>query len=160
MEFRPSGDVEVELIARFGDDIDFENVRKADIIRIGPQLELKLGPRVEWSLSHTLERLSLDGERIFLANLFQTRLVYHFSQRAFVRGIAQFRDVDRNLELYVSPAEESTQTLFTQFLFSYEVNPRTVVFAGYSDNRLGLTQVDLTTMDRSFFLKLGYAWRP
>ncbi len=157
---RPSGGVEAELIVQLGDDIDFENVRKADIFRIGPQLELKLGPRVEWSLGHTLERLSLAGERIFLANLFQTRLVYHFSQRAFVRGIVQFRDVDRNLDLYLNPAEESTQTLFTQFLFSYEVNPRTVLFAGYSDNRLALTEVDMTTTDRSFFLKLGYAWRP
>ena len=72
----------------------------------------------------------------------------------------RIRDVDRNLELYLNPAEESTRAVFTQFLFSYEVNPRTVLFAGYSDNRLGLTEVDMTTTDRSFFLKLGYAWRP
>ncbi len=157
---RPSGDVELQIRAQFGDDIDFENVRKANIFRLSPGLELKLGPRVEWDLSHTLERLSLAGERIFLANLFQTRFVYHFSQRAFVRGILQLRDLDRNLELYANPVEESTQAVFTQFLFSYEVNPRTVLFAGYSDNRLGLTDVDMTTTDRSFFLKLGYAWRP
>ncbi len=157
---QPSGAVGIHLSAQLGDDIDFENVRKADIFRLGPILSLKIGPRIEWRLSHTLERLSLRGDRIFLANLFQTRLVYHFSQRAFARAIVQFRDVDRNLELYEAPVEASTQAVFTQFLFSYEVNPRTVLFTGYSDNRLGLTDVDMTTTDRSFFLKLGYAWRP
>jgi hypothetical protein len=58
-----------------------------------------------------------------------------------------------------------TRSLFTQLLFSYKVNPQTVVFLGYSDNRQGfltpeLTRTDLTRSDRTFFLKLGYAWRP
>jgi hypothetical protein len=54
--------------------------------------------------------------------------------------------------------EEKTRTLFTQFLFSYKLNPQTVVFVGYSDNYLGLTDVDLSQLDRTFFVKLGYAW--
>jgi len=28
--------------------------------------------------------------------------------------------------------------VFTQFLFSYKINPQTVLFLGYSDNALGL----------------------
>ncbi len=157
---RPSGDLSFNLQARLGDAIDFENVREADIFRIGPGVDFKIGPRLEGNASHTLERLSLDGERIFLANLIQGRLLWHFSRRAFVRAIVQFRDLSRNLELYTFPAEAEVERLFTQFLFSYEVNPRTVLFAGYSDNRLGLTEASLTGMNRSFFLKLGYAWRP
>jgi len=39
-------------------------------------------------------------------------------------------------------------------------HPRTVAFVGYSDNRLGLTDVSLTQTDRTLFVKLGYALRP
>ncbi len=57
------------------------------------------------------------------------------------------------------------RSLFTRFLFSYKVNPRTVLFVGYSDDRLGmldpeLTRTALTPTSRTFFLKVGYAWRP
>lgn len=38
------------------------------------------------------------------------------------------------------------------------MNPQTVVFVGYSDNRLGLGDVSLTQTDRTLFVKLGYAW--
>ena len=32
------------------------------------------------------------------------------------------------------------------------------IYAGYTDNQLGTDAYDLTRTDRSFFLKLGYAW--
>jgi hypothetical protein len=54
--------------------------------------------------------------------------------------------------------------VFTQFLFSYKLNPRTVLFLGYSDNSMGgeffgLDRVDITRVNRTFFLKIGYAWQ-
>ena len=54
--------------------------------------------------------------------------------------------------------EPETESLFSQLLFSYKLNAQTVLFAGYSNNRLGLQGVDLTETDRTFFVKLGYAW--
>jgi hypothetical protein len=53
--------------------------------------------------------------------------------------------------------------LFTQLLFSYKVNPQTVLFLGYSDNQQGgdftgfEQRIDLTPTDRTFFFKVGYA---
>ena len=35
-----------------------------------------------------------------------------------------------------------------------------VVLVGYSDNHSGLREVSLTQTDRTFSLKLGYAWVP
>jgi hypothetical protein len=157
---QPSGALTLGLMGVVGENIDFTNVREADLVRIAPSLTWRAGRRVNLNLSHAFERLSLDGERIFHTNLSQVRLLYHISVEAFVRATVQYRDVDRNLDLYSAPVEESTQTLFTQFLFSLKLNPRTVAFVGYSDNRLGLTEFDLTQTDRTFFVKLGYAWRP
>jgi hypothetical protein len=84
--------------------------------------------------------------------------VYNISIRAFVRAIIQNVDVERNPALFSFPTQPEVQTLFTQLLFSYKVNPQTVLFIGYSDNHLGLQNVDLTRTDRTFFAKVGYAW--
>ena len=104
------------------------------------------------------ERLDVEGGRLFEANLSQLRLVYNFNTRTFVRGIFQWLDVERDPDLYLEPVEPEVETLFSQLLFSYQVNARTVLFAGYSDNQLGLRDVDLTRTNRTFFLKIGYAW--
>jgi hypothetical protein len=39
------------------------------------------------------------------------------------------------------------------------VNPQSVVFLGYSDSQRGEREFSLMPETRSFFLKLGYAWR-
>lgn len=73
-------------------------------------------------------------------------------------AIVQYLDVLRDPELYLFPISKKTQTIFTQLLFSYKINPQTVLFLGYSDNYLGMTGIDVTQTDRTFFVKLGYAW--
>jgi hypothetical protein len=158
-EIRPSGFVSLSLSGGFGDAIDFANSRKADRLRVGPGLQLSPGRRLRLEVSGNLERLSLAGDRIFLENLLQTRLFYHFNTRSFVRLILQYRNVSRNEDLYAAPVEPESERLFTQLLFSYKLNPQTVLFLGYSDDRLGTRDVSLTQMDRTFFLKIGYAWR-
>jgi hypothetical protein len=75
-----------------------------------------------------------------------------------VRAIFQRLDVERDPELYFDEVETETETLFSQLLFSYKLNARTVLFLGYSDNQLGLEDVSLTRTDRTLFFKIGYAW--
>jgi hypothetical protein len=45
-------------------------------------------------------------------------------------------------------------------VYSYKINPRTVFYAGYSDNYFGSDSIDSFQTNRSLFLKLGYAWQP
>ena len=131
VETQPSGAVKLTFWGRSGDSIDFSNNQPAD--------ELLLNPAIE-------------------ANLSQLRLVYNFNVRVFVRAIVQNLDITRYPALFSFEVEPKTQQLFTQLLFSYQLNPRTVLFAGYSDNQLGLQDVSLTRTDRTFFFKIGYAW--
>jgi len=49
------------------------------------------------------------------------------------------------------------QRFFTQLLFSYKINPKTVLFVGYNGNYFGAREYDLTQNDRTLFVKLGYA---
>ena len=106
-----------------------------------------------------------DGDWAFIANLSQLRAVYNFNVRTFFRAIVQYQNVERNPGKYAATVQREAKTLFTQLLLSYKVNPQTVVFLGYSDNSLGvltqdLVRTELSRNGRTFFLKLGYAWRP
>jgi len=157
-EFQPSGALKVELFAISRDAVDFANNQPGDELLVVPGIEAKLGRHVNLELEHTLQKLDVEGGKLFEANLSQVRLVYNFNVRTFVRGIFQWLDVERNPDLYTFPVQPEVQTLFTQLLFSYQVNARTVLFAGYSDDHLGLMDVDLTQTNRTFFMKIGYAW--
>ncbi|MGB6853396.1 MAG: DUF5916 domain-containing protein [Thermoanaerobaculia bacterium] len=158
VETQPSGAFKLTFVGRSGDSIDFSNNQPADGLLLNPSIEAKLGRHVIVNLDHTLQKLDVEGGELFEANLSQLRLVYNFNVRIFVRAIVQNLDVTRNPDLYSFEVEPETRQLFTQFLFSYQVNPRTVLFAGYSDNQLGLQDVSLTRTDRTFFFKIGYAW--
>ena len=158
LETQPSGAIKLDFFGLMGESIDFANNQPADELRLVPGLEAKLGRHINIRLDHTLQKLDVEGGKLFEANLSQARLVYNFNLRTFVRGIFQWRDIERDPDLYTSEVEPRTETLFTQLLFSYKVNARTVLFAGYSDNHLGGQDVDLTQVNRTFFFKIGYAW--
>ena len=155
---RPSGAVALSGRVSWGETIDFANSRQADFVSIQPEIELNLGRRFRGELDHVWEELEVAPGRLLTARLTRARLYYHLNRRTFVRAILQHRDVDRNAAVYREPVEPEVEQLLSQLLFSYEVNPRTVVLAGYSDDRLGLRGTDLTRTGRTFFLKLGYAW--
>jgi hypothetical protein len=157
-EMKPAGGLRFSLAVQFGDSVDYHNQRKAKVIRVMPYAEFGLGRHLNINLTHSLENLNLRMEKIFEANLSQVRLVYNFNVRTFVRFIVQYLDVSRNPALYFFPVPPRSSTLFSQFLLSYKLNPQTMVFIGYSDNYSGMTGVDLTQTDRTFFVKLGYAW--
>jgi hypothetical protein len=164
-EIRPSGAATLGLGGYYGGSVDYQNGRKGTQTTIRPQAEMKLGRHLNVTVQHAYQRLTYEGRQTFVANLSQVRAVYNLSVRAFFRAIVQYQDVDRNVEEYLAPVDPETKTLFTQVLFSYKVNPQTVLFLGYSDDSLGLmtpelTRTALTRQERTFFLKLGYAWRP
>ncbi len=157
-EIKPVGGFRFVIFGQAGEGIDYQNARKADALRLMPFVELNLGRHININLWHSFERLALKGTEIFEANLTQIRLVYNFSVRTFVRAIVQYLDVTRNISLYFVPMSPKSQTFFTQLLFSYKINPQTLLFVGYSDNYFGSTGIDITQTDRTFFIKIGYAW--
>ena len=155
---RPSGMIRLEMFSRFGDQIDFDNTRPGKQVFLSPEISLNLGLHVRADLEHTYQRLDVDEGQLFDAHLSQLRLVYQFNIRTFIRAIVQYQNVNRDPELYIDEVDANTRDLFGQFLFSYKLNPRTVVFVGYSDTREGDQDLSLTQSNRTFFLKLGYSW--
>jgi hypothetical protein len=153
----PTGGLKFGLAAQFGDDIDFDNARPARSVTWLPSAQIRLGPHLNMTASYEDEKLRVAGGQLFDAQLAQTRIVYQFNVRTFVRAIIQYQDISRDPALYLFPVQSRERDLFGQFLFSYKINPQTVLFTGYTNTRLGLFGIPLTQTDRSFFIKLGYA---
>jgi len=156
---KPSGRSALSVQGRLGDGVDYANSRKAHgVVQVAPAIEYRPASRVSLHLSYNLDQLSVDGGRLYQANLAQLKAIFHINIRTFVRAILQYTDVTRDPDLYLSPVSARTRRFFSQYLFSYKLNPQTVIFAGYSDNYAGRPTNDLQQQDRTFFVKLGYAW--
>ncbi|MFQ5702718.1 MAG: DUF5916 domain-containing protein [Gemmatimonadales bacterium] len=159
-QVRPSGSVVFGAGLKTGDFVDFVNNRTSFGLSFTPSAQFDIGRRIAFTLSHVLQRLNFNGQKVFTANLTQGKLLYHFNTRTFVRAIVQYRIVHRDPALYTVPVAATTERAFTQFLFSYKVNPQTALFLGYTDNLEGSDQFSLERKDRTLFLKFGYALRP
>jgi len=155
---KPAGGMGFYLIANAARAVDYANARPAFAVRVGPDATMSLGRHINMGLSYYLERLTHESDRIYTAHLLQGKLVYNLNTKCFLRLILQYQDVGRDPAMYSFPVDRSSRDLFTQFLFSYKINPQTVLFLGYSDNSFGARGIDLVRADRTFFFKIGYAW--
>ncbi len=146
----------------FGDAVDYTGFRAAKRLLLTSGAQFNVGKHFSVNLRNDFERLYIKEGEIYKANIAQAKFIYNFNIRTFIRAIVQYRYIDRNPPLYPMPVEDKVKTFFTQFLFSYKINPQTVLFIGYSDNYLGFsafkTNVDMTQKNRTFFMKMGYAW--
>ena len=158
LRIKPAGGWNLGFDSNLGKAIDYNNSRPAVALGFGPFIELGLGRHINLNCSHLVERLASGGLRTYTANLTQVRLIYNFSTRAFIRAILQYQDLDCVPERYTYPVDARTKQVFSQWLFSYKINPQTVLFLGYSDNSLGLRGIAITRTDRTFFIKIGYAF--
>ncbi len=155
---RPSAVLDVEMNVSVGDAIDYTHAREGSRLSLSPELGLRLGRHLRVDFEHDYTRFTVQGDQLYLANVTQTRIIYQFNARMFLRSILQHVDIRRNQALYEDEIEPLSKRLFAQLLFSYKVNPRTVVYVGYSDNHQASLDYGFTQSDRAFFLKLSYAW--
>ncbi len=157
-QFTPSGNVRASLAIWSGDEVDFANGRPGDQVLISPNVLMRLGRHLSVEVDYLRRELDVEGGRLFTAELAQANIIYNFNVRSFVRGIFQYQKIARDPSLYTRTVVEENSDFFVQFLYSYKINPQTVLFVGYTDTRAGVEDVSLQQTDRTFFLKLGYAF--
>jgi len=157
-EIWATGDLFLGLSVDFGDALDVANTRNGSRLRFAPEVTWRPGRHLHLGLSQVSERLDVEDGRLYQANLSRLRAVWQFNVRTFVRAIVEYTHVDRDLGLYLDPEDldARTRALFTQLLFSYKLNPQTVLFLGYSDTQAGDDVVESTVANRSVFVKVGY----
>ncbi|HPR64276.1 MAG TPA: DUF5916 domain-containing protein [Thermoanaerobaculia bacterium] len=143
-----------------GDGIDYTNERLADLFDSHLQFDIRFGRRIflDFNLRH--QSLSIAQGQIYTASIYYLKLLYHFNNSIFLRTILQYGDVRRDGDLYVDDVKEKERFLASQILFTYKINPFTLAFLGYADRGIEEKDLDRTTMNRTLFLKLSYAFRP
>lgn len=154
---RPSGSLYIRITSFLGDQVDFANVRTGKRLSLNPIIQYKIGRNLYVGFDHVFEKLDVDEGRLYTANLSNLKLTYQFSRRAFLRTILQYADFEYNTALYSFNIEPRSRHLFTQVLFSYKINPQTVLFLGYSDDYYGYSGIPLQQNNHTLFLKIGYA---
>ena len=159
VNLRPSASMILRFNLDLGDRIDFANNRKGSRIRVNNEGIFSIGSHLRITAGHTFETMDVEDAELFTANISQGSVVYQFDNRMFVRAILQYVDYSYNVDNYLFPREPELKQLFSQILFSYKINPQTVLFLGYTDNYHGNQYYDLTQSDRTFFAKIGYAWQ-
>lgn len=166
-EISPSGRISAELFWQFGEDLDYANAREAGLFRMQQSVDARIGRAVHLQLNFDVTRLSTGGQPIFREQAAEAVARYYFSNRLFLRGTLQFRDVKRDPSLYRSVVTPRSRGLDSQLLLSYKLNPQSALAIGYSDSSMGLREnadpsapLDLTRISRSFFMKMSYEWRP
>jgi hypothetical protein len=156
--FWPASNLQLGASTIFGNQIDYANTRLGKRLRINPWLSYNFGKHLRLSLNHNYERMTVHDAHLYTANISQLSAIYQFNVRTFFKTIIQYVDYDYNPDNYTYEIDSKNKRLFTQLLFSYKINPRTVLFLGYTDDYHGSQEFELTQSDRTFFIKLGYAW--
>ena len=172
-QFTPVGGLSFNLFARHGDRVDLANTRLGKVTTIEPYVSWNLGRSAILSVDHSYERLSRDGGDVYVANLTDLRLSYQFNLRQRLRLAILRSDLKLDPTLYtgyVNGVPEHSRDINTQLIYSYKINPRTALYAGYADGYFG-GDVNLgpdglpayeffpvAQTDRTLFLKIGYAW--
>ncbi len=70
--------------------------------------------------------------------------------------------MNRDLSLYNEPEDynKNSRNLATQLIYSYKVNPRTLLFVGYSDAGTEYDDIErFVTTDKNLFVKFSYAFK-
>jgi hypothetical protein len=159
-EFQPSGGMEMGLFTEVGETIDYANTRVGDRRRFNPFLKWSINRHFRVRLNSSLEEFeSKEGESIYDASLMDARLTWQFNLRSYIRLTVQQSEIERNQLAYIEPVDSQSTNTGRQLLYSWKLNPQTVFFLGYSDTYVeGDEIIETTISDRSWFMKVGYAW--
>jgi len=161
-EIQPRGGLSIAMLGVVGDRVDYSNDRLGKTRRLEPRLNWNISRNLLLRLNGVYAELdTLDNEEIFSAVVADARLTWQFNLRSFLRLTAQVTDVERNEALYIEEVDAHSRDVGRQLLYSYKLNPQTVFFLGYSDQYVDEDNLDgLTVSDRTWFMKIGYAWTP
>ena len=161
-EIQPRRGLSFSFLATYGDKVDYTNDRPGKSLRFEPHVTWNITQKLLLRLNGVSSKLDTpEGAKIFDARILDARLTWQFSLRSFLRLTLQNTEVERNQSEYVEEIDSYSQDLGRQLLYSYKLNPQTVFFLGYSDQFVDDDSVDdLTISDRTWFMKIGYAWTP
>ncbi len=160
-QFKPWSNFTLGNFMLFGDQIDFSNTQLGEISLIEPYINWQMGKHFNIRLSSTYQKLQVPGGELFNAQLYDARLAYQFNIRSRLSLTLQTTDITRDPLLYTQfTVNRNSKTFGTQLIYSYKINPLSLVYLGYSDNARNNDNLDsLLKTDKTIFAKFSYRWQ-
>lgn len=159
-KFTPIAGLTLELFTEKADSIVYANNELGESFTLKPEVFWNINDHMQLNITHRYTTMDVDAGDLFKANLTDLRFTYHFNIRSSLRFSAVYKDIARNQANYrFDDVDAQYKNLGTQLLYSYKINPQTLVYLGYSDNGSQYDGLDRLTKDqRSVFAKFSYAW--
>ena len=157
---KPSGRTALSVRGRFGDGVDYANNRAAtSVVQVAPAVEYRPASRVSLQLSYNLDQLSVDGGRLYRANLGAAQGASITSTSA--RSCAPFCSTPtsaatRTCTCFPSSSAPGASSRSTSSPSSSTRRPCSSPATRTTPP--ACEGVDLQQQNRTFFVKLGYAW--
>ncbi|SMF38643.1 hypothetical protein SAMN02745866_02455 [Alteromonadaceae bacterium Bs31] len=177
-DISPSSLISMEFEVEVGDQIDFANAQLSDSIKASSLFDLRLGPHLNLLFTHRFRTLKVDATEyqgtqfkagtLFEANQIDFRTYYQFTIRSQLKLIVLYTDVKRNPELYRANFDDdpdndlgaTDKSFSTQLIYSYKINPQSLIYLGYADGGFQDDALDNIERDRrAVFAKFSYAWQ-
>ncbi len=159
-EVRPNEILHLIYKHNSGSKIDFVNNRLADRKRIQYTINANFNSYFKSGVTWVDDTLTLSGSSVYQANQGTWWTNIHFNLRQMVRIKLIYTDIHRNLDnyLYTTPNAQ-TEKLVAQAIYTYQVNPQSVIYIGYGGNsgyndELGSFRAN----QHNIFAKFSYAW--
>jgi len=163
----------------FGNDVDFLETSRVQRRDFNASLDLRPSERLRGSLTYVSSSFNRrsDGERTAFTRIPRVKIEYQVARPIFVRVVSQYtatmraplRDPRTGEFLFVSSdgsfvpsTASSSNSLRTDWLFSYRPNPGTVFFLGYGGSMSETDPLAFQNLRRtgdSFFVKASYVFR-
>ncbi len=161
-QFNPWSSLRVGSFMLIGDSIDYANVALGKMTILEPFTNWQLGKHFNVRLSTVFKKMDVEGGELFDAQLIDLRMVYQFNIRSKLALTLQGSDITRNLDLYTDSddLDRQTKSFGTQLIYSYKINPLSLMYLGYSDSGFqndNLSKIHKT--DRTVFAKFSYMWQ-
>jgi hypothetical protein len=159
--YRPTGNLMLGAYVQVGSmiDLDANRTGQRTMAEFFGNADIGRGVAVDWDLVR--QRMRRDGGTAFDATVLNAGGSWQFDPRQRLRLTLQGSQVEHDTALYVDPIDATARDWAAQAVYSYKVNPRTVLYAGGS---YGAFMDDdnprLFGDTRSVFLKLSYGWQP
>ncbi len=160
-EFKPLPNLTLGNFMIIGDQIDFANTQLGERQLFEPYANWQFGKHLNVRVSGTFQKLDVPGGELFNASLLDTRLSYQFNIQSRLSLTLQNTTIERNQALYQNEEVDAKTKYFgVQLIYSYKINPLSLVYVGYSDNAVDDDNLsDLTKTDKTVFAKFSYMWQ-
>ena len=155
---------QISVNGEVGDQIDYANARPGTGGNLTLTARLQPLDHLELRLNEALSWLNVDDgsgsrRRLFTAAIHRLKATYNFTNRAFVRAIAEYIRSDQNPGLYSTSVPLRNGALQSSILLAYKLNWQSVLFLGYGDSQALNDRYEWRRQDRQMFLKISYAFQ-